>query len=85
LFQGVSHDLNHSSEKRHGIQALACRIRTLEDGFGKLKPGSTVKNEKVSDKRSSNVASYTYRDGSSHDNANPNQKLFRQDCEKEQS
>src|SRR5262249_28513551 len=37
LFQGVARGMNDSSEKRHGVQALACRLGPLENGSHKLK------------------------------------------------
>src|SRR5215813_9525334 len=37
LFQGLASDVEDSSEKRHGVQALACRLGPLENGSHKLK------------------------------------------------
>ena len=37
LFQGAATGMNDSSEKAHGVQALACRFGPLENGSRKLK------------------------------------------------
>jgi len=38
FFLGVAHrDMNDSSEKAHGVQALACRFSPLENGSRRLK------------------------------------------------